>query len=218
MSNIHKDYFIKEDIPIYQNRDHFCFNTDTKCLASFIKVKKKETMLDICTNNGALLIWLDQFNIDKLIGVEVLKESYEIACMNAEAFIKHECILINQPIQSVEIDAVDVIVSNPPFFPKKETNEHTIMTMRQLGRIEENLTLEELISNAHRLLKSNGRFYFVHRPSRLNYIFYYLLKYNFHVKTLQMVVDHRDHEVKSVLIEAIKESNCQCNVLDSMII
>ena len=218
MSNIHKDYFLKEDITIYQNRDHFCFNTDTKCLASFIKVKKKETILDIGTNNGALLIWLDQFNIDKLIGVEVLKESYEIACMNAEAFIKHECILINQPIQSVEIDAVDVIVSNPPFFPKKETNEHTIMTMRQLGRIEENLTLEELISNAHRLLKSNGRFYCVHRPSRLNYIFYYLLKYNFHVKTLQMVVDHRDHEVKSVLIEAIKESNCQCNVLDSMII
>ena len=39
MSKIRKDYFINEDIPIYQCPDHFCFNTDTKCLASFIKLK-----------------------------------------------------------------------------------------------------------------------------------------------------------------------------------
>lgn len=30
--------------------------------------------------------------------------------------------------------------------------------------------------------------------------------------------DHRDHKVKSVLIEAIKESNCDMNVLEPIYI
>ena len=218
MSNIRKDYFIHKEIPIYQCKDHFCFNTDTKCLASFLKVKKNETIMDVGTNNGALLVWMDQFDCKELIGVEVLKDSYQVACKNRDEFIQHPCTLIHSPIQNVDIAPVDVIVSNPPFFPKKDTNENTIMTMRQLGRVEENLTLEELVFHVSRLLKSNGRFYFVHRPSRLNDIFQELLKNNFHVKTIQMVEDHRDHEVKSVLIEAIKESNCQCNILERMII
>ena len=46
------DYFIDEDLKLYQDPEHFRFNTDTKLLAQFVHLKKQERILDIGTNNG----------------------------------------------------------------------------------------------------------------------------------------------------------------------
>ena len=155
---------------------------------------------------------MDQYDVKKLIGIEVLKEAYEIAVLNKNKFIKHDCELINKPIQDVEIEDVDVVISNPPFFTQKETHPDVKIDMRQLGRIEINLTLEELIKHANRILKSNGRFYFVHRPSRTQEILCTLSKYSFCAKHIAFAYD-KNKECKSVLIEAIKEGHCNCQIL-----
>ncbi len=197
-------------MPLFQEEEHFHFNTDTKLLAQFMRLKKDETILDIGTNNGAILLAADQEPVKKLIGVEILKESSEVAKLNAKEFFQHPYQIINQAIQDVEIAPVDVIVCNPPFFKKDETNPNVKITMRQLGRIEENLSLEDLCFHANRLLKSKGRFYFVHRLNRLNDIFSNLHQNNFSVRSFQIAYDHRDQLPKSVLIEAIKESHCDC--------
>ena len=55
-----KDYFLREDLVLYQDQDAFCFNTDTKFLAHFMELRKNEVVLDIGTNNGALLLAADQ--------------------------------------------------------------------------------------------------------------------------------------------------------------
>ena len=176
------NYFIDENIQLYQHPLHFRFNTDTKLLAQFVRLKKKERILDIGTNNGVLLVYLDQFDVRELIGVEVLKESFLLAKKNADTFIHHAHKIINMPIQEYSDDLFDVIVSNPPYFKLNANQITNKITMRHLGRIEENLTLDELIYNAARLLKSNGRFYFVHRPNRLNEIYAALQKYHFSVR------------------------------------
>ena len=181
MKNLRLDYFIDENLKLYQEKDCFHFNTDTKCLAKFMKLETNDVVLDIGTNNGALLLYADQFDIQKSIGVEILKDHYEIACLNQQ-FFKHPVSFYNEDIKTIQLDCVDVIVCNPPFFPLSETNPNVKMTNRQLGRIEMNLTLEELIFHAHRLLKSKGRFYFVHRPNRLNEIMAELLKNHFQNK------------------------------------
>ena len=68
-----KDYFLREDLVLYQDQDAFCFNTDTKFLARFMELRKNEVVLDIGTNNGALLLAADQYPIQLMIGVEVLE-------------------------------------------------------------------------------------------------------------------------------------------------
>ena len=35
------DYFIHEDLKLYQDSEHFRFNTDTKLLAQFVRLKNK---------------------------------------------------------------------------------------------------------------------------------------------------------------------------------
>ena len=207
------DYFIDESIQLYQDSSHFRFNTDTKLLAQFTRIKKQERILDIGTNNGALLVYFDQYNVKELVGVEILKETAQVALKNAESFISHPYKIVNTSIQNFEDDLFDVIVSNPPYFKLDSNQLAPDLNFRQLGRIEENLTLEELIMHANRLLKSYGRFYFVHRPNRLNEIYDVLLKNHFHVRNLQFAYDQKNNVVKSILVEAIKESNCDTRVL-----
>ncbi|MBP3851360.1 MAG: methyltransferase [Erysipelotrichaceae bacterium] len=208
MENLTLDYIIREDIPLYQNKNHFRFNTDTKLLAQFMKIKKDDVILDIGTNNGALLRIADLQPIKKSIGVEVLPEAYEIALLNAKSFFSHPNEMILSRIQDIEMEPVNVIVCNPPYFQEKETNPSVVMTPRQFGRIEKNLTLEELIYHAGRLLKSNGRFYFVHRPYRLNDIHKLLYQNHFQLRHIQVAYERSSGQAKSILIEAIKESGC----------
>lgn len=210
------DYFIDPQRKVFQDPEHFCFNTDTRLLAQFSHIKKGETVLDIGTNNGVLLVYASQFGPKKLIGVEVLEHSYELACFNAGQFIKQECEIIHAPIQDVSIDPVDVILSNPPFFEVRELHPDTKITKRALGRFEINCTLEELISSAARLLKSNGRFYFVHRPDRIFEIFLMLGKYKFSVKRIQVAYDARSRGAKSLLVEAIKDGHTKTRIEDSV--
>ncbi|MBB5183700.1 tRNA1(Val) (adenine(37)-N6)-methyltransferase [Catenisphaera adipataccumulans] len=210
MSNLELDYFIDRDLPIYQNREHFRFNTDSKLLAQFAHVRRDDVVLDIGTNNGAILRYLDTFPIEKSYGVEIIPEACELAQLNADTFFRHPCTILNARIQDVQIDPVDVIVSNPPYFTLSETHPETKMDLRQMGRIEKNLTLQELIFHASRLLKSNGRFYFIHRPERLNDILKLLYAHRFQLKTMQIAYHHQ--MAKSVLFEAVKEGTCNCTV------
>ena len=193
------DYFIHEDLKLYQDCEHFRFNTDTKLLAQFVRLKKQERILDI-------------------VGVEVLEETSKVAQKNADCFIKHPVKIVNQPIQEYVDDLFDVVVSNPPYFKMNANQKPEHLNFRHLGRMEENLTLEQLVFHANRLLKSYGRFYMVHRPNRLNEINKVLYDNNFSIRNLRFAYDHRDHKVKSVLIEAIKESNCDMNVLEPIYI
>ena len=218
MKGLKKDYFIDENRELYQHPDHFHFNTDTKLLACFMNIRKKERVLDIGTNNGVLLLEADLTDVKELIGVEIQDKAVEVAQINLEKYAHHPFSLYNCPVQELEIEPVDVIISNPPYFRENATNPEIKMNMRQLGRIEVNLTLEELICHAHRLLKSNGRFYFVHRPNRLNEIIQTLHQYHFSVARIQFVYAKEKQIAKSVLIEAYHERECDAKVCEPIYI
>ena len=145
------DYFMDENLKLYQDKEHFRFNTDTKLLAKFVHLKKQERILDIGTNNAALLVYFDQFNVKELVGVEILEETSKVAQKNADMFIKHPVKIVNQPIQRYEDDLFDVIVSNPPYFKMDANQLPEQLNFRHLGRMEENLTLEQLVFHANRL-------------------------------------------------------------------
>lgn len=214
MNDLRLDYFLEEERKLYQDPDHFCFNTDTKLLALFMKIKRNERILDIGCNNGALLYGCDDKDVKELVGVEIQEEACKVARLNVKTFFKHDVRIENIAIQNYQDDPFDVILCNPPYFPVLSTHPEVMMNPRQLGRIEIHLNLEELIFHASRLLKSNGRFYFVHRPNRLNAIAKALYQNRLQIKTLQFAYD-KDVS-KSVLIEAIKESKCDCKVLQPL--
>ena len=67
------DYLPDTNIYLKQRKDMFRVNTDTHLLGNFMLVKKNESVLDIGTNNGALLLYASRYT-DDLSGVDILKE------------------------------------------------------------------------------------------------------------------------------------------------
>lgn len=199
MSNEMYNYLHGTDIYLYQRKDMFRVNTDTSLLGHFMKVEPNETVLDIGTNNGALLLYASRFTKGKLIGVDVFEEACELAKRNLEHNHIEHFELISQPIQTVEIEPVDVIVCNPPYFPISENmNENPFL---KVARHEVELSLGELCKQIKRLLKQEGRCYLVHRASRLQAIEECLKQEGLYITKMQHVYDEQRSDAVSILLE-----------------
>ena len=63
-----------ENIKLYQDSEMFRINSDTYALGEFIEVYKEDVVLDVGTNNGALLLYANMFHPKKLMGIDINKE------------------------------------------------------------------------------------------------------------------------------------------------
>ena len=72
------DYLPNTNIYLYQDTEMFRVNSDTRYLGEFLNVKKDETVLDVGTNNGALLLYANLLGCKKLIGVDINEEAIKL--------------------------------------------------------------------------------------------------------------------------------------------
>ena len=129
----------------------------TRKICSF---KKQERVLDIGTNNAAILVYLDHFNVKELVGVEVLEETSKLAQKNVDTFIKHSCKIVNLPIQEYKDDLFDVVVSNPPYFKLNANQKPETMTYRHLGRMVRKLDVRRIGASCESIIKKLWAFLF----------------------------------------------------------
>ena len=69
------DFINGTDIYLYQDEEMFRMNSDTALLANFMKIKRNDRVLDIGTNNGALLAVANSFAPSCLIGIDIQEKS-----------------------------------------------------------------------------------------------------------------------------------------------
>ncbi len=205
------DYIAGTDIHLWQRSDMFRINTDTAQLAHFMKVRAGERVLDIGTNNGALLLCAEQFSPSFLCGVDIQADACQLAERNLkEHGISHAQILCGDFCE-MDLQGFDVVVCNPPFFPMGHHGE-VAATPRSIARHELFLPLDRLLSGAARALKENGRLYMVHRSERLADIVMECRNNRLEIKTLQLVYDLRKELAVSVLIEAVLGAAPHCRL------
>ena len=89
---------------------------------------------------------------------------------------------------------------------------------KAIARHEILCTLEDVVSQAARVLTDNGRFYMVHRPFRLAEIMNVLIRYRLEPKRMQLVHPYIDREPNMVLIEARKGGNSRIQVEKPLIV
>lgn len=213
-SGLRLDYVIEKDCPLYQNPKHFCFNSDTTALAQFARFTRNQKILEIGTNNGALLVWADRFEPAFLCGVEVLEEPAKLAMLNMETFVRHPWSIINQPIQDFDQTGFDLCLCNPPYFNPsvheelKSVENPNGVDERTQARFGLNLSLLEMIQAARKALRSQGRLCFVCRPDRIFEAFNLLGEEHFSLSRLKIIYDARDEQAKIFLAEAIKDGTC----------
>lgn len=199
-----------KNLKIIQNKNGFCFGIDSVLLSDFSKnIKEDSKVLDLGTGTGIISILLcGKTNLREIIGVEVQKEVYDMACRSAKLNdIEDKFKLINENVLNLENifenGYFDVIVTNPPY--KKQNTGITNEDNRKLiSRHEILANLEDFIRVSNKMLKDKGEFYMVHRPERMVDIFALMRKYKIEPKEVRLVFSNEKNPPKMVLIKGIK--------------
>ena len=85
MDKLRIDYLQKHiDYKVVQHEDMYHFNTDTCLLGEFLDFKDNLSVLDIGTNNGALLLYSSLLKPKNIVGIDLNNEALEIAKKNLE--------------------------------------------------------------------------------------------------------------------------------------
>ncbi len=212
------DYLPGTQIYLHQRKDMFRMNTDTALLGNFMKVKEDETVLDIGTNNGALLLYASQYTKGKLIGVDIQQDACDLAIQNLQGQNIENFEVICSDIANVQIEPVDVIVCNPPYFRVNNNQQLNENEYKRIARHECYLTMDVLCNCVSRLLKEKGRFYLVHRADRIVDLCVELRKAELEIKTIQMIRDCENEDAHGILIEAVKQAKPHCIVKSEHIV
>lgn len=192
-----------KEIKIYQDDTMFRINTDTMVLGEFLDIKKDSVVLDLGTNNGALLLYASLFNPKKLIGLEINSEALILAKKNMEENNITNYELINDNIITYKGEEVDVIICNPPYFKTKDDNKSD-NEYKNLAKHEGELNLENLMVSIRRNLKNYGTLYFLFQTSRLQEVVDEMKKNKLRIKELQFVYDDNKELSNVFMVKAVK--------------
>ena len=208
---------------IIQDPKKFCFGMDAVLLSSFADAKEGERVLDLCTGNGILPILLEAKTAgESFVGLEIQEESASLA---------RRSISYNHLDDKIEIvtgdlkdaskifgaSSFDVVTSNPPYM----IGGHGLKNpddAKMIARHEVLMELEDLIRETAKLLKPQGRCYFVHRPFRLVEILSLMHEYKIEPKRMRLVYPYADKEPNMVLIEGVRGGKPRLTVEKPLIV
>lgn len=208
---------------VIQDPEKFCFGMDAVLLSGFAKVKEGEEVLDLGTGTGIIPVLLKAKTKGKhFTGLEIQEECAEMARRSVEYNgLGSEITIVRGDIkEAAEIfgaASFHVVTCNPPYMIGQHGLKNPHMP-KAIARHEILCTLEDVVSQAAKVLGDRGRFYMVHRPFRLVEIMNMLTKYKLEPKRMQLVYPFIDREPNMVLIEALKGGNSRITVEPPLIV
>ncbi len=197
-----------EGLKLIQDTDYFCFGTDSVLLANFVRAPKGSTVVDLCTGNGIVPVLLSaKTKAEKIVGVELLEGSYNLAVENAELNnLSHKISFVNDNLKNwrehFEAGRADVVTCNPPYmkvgagFKNPEDN-------LAAARHEIFASLDDITKAASGLLKFGGYFYMVHRADRLCDVLCSMRLAGIEPKRLVFVHPDPERAANLILVEGI---------------
>lgn len=208
---------------IIQNPDYFCYGIDAVLLSWFARVKEEERALDMGTGPGVIPLLLKAKTQGKhFTGLEIQTPVAEmarrsVAYNHLESDIEIVTGDIKDTVAIFGASAFQVVTCNPPYM----TEHHGLTNPEEpkaIARHELLCSLEDIISQAAKVLTGNGRFYMVHRPFRLAEIMGLMMQYGLEPKRMQLVYPFVDKEPNMVLMEGVRGGKPRITVEKPLIV
>ena len=209
LENERVDDLQRNGLKIIQKTDGFCFGMDAVLLTGFAHVKRGERVLDLGTGTGIIPILLSAKTEGKhFTALEIQEEIAKMAARSvAMNHLEEKIEIVNGDIKEASRifggASFDVVTTNPPYM----NDAHGLKNpteVKAISRHEVLCTLEDVVKEGAKVLKSGGRMYMVHRPHRLIEIITAMKQYKMEPKRMCMVHPFKDKEANMVLIEAVK--------------
>lgn len=218
------DYLLAEDLRIIQSPSVFSFSLDAVLLARFAYVPlKRGKIVDLCTGNGAIPLFLSARTESSIIGVELQERLVHMARRSvAYNKLDGQIEIVEGDVKEIPaqlgIEKYDVVTCNPPYFPAHEMSDKNISEHMAIARHELHLTLEEAVQAASKLLKQGGKAAFVHRSGRLIDIISAMRANRLEPKRIRLVYPKAGKEANTLLIEGIKDGKPDLKILPPLIV
>jgi len=209
LENERVDDLQRNGLKIIQKTDGFCFGMDAVLLSGFAHVKRGEKVLDMGTGTGIIPLLLSaKTQGEHFTALEIQNEIAEMAARSVEMnHLEEKIEIVNGDIKEASRifggASFDVVTTNPPYM----NDAHGLKNpteVKAISRHEVLCTLEDVVREGAKVLKSGGRMYMVHRPHRLIEIITVMKQYKMEPKRMCMVHPFKDKEANMVLIEAVK--------------
>ena len=206
---------------IIQNPFCFCFGMDAVLLANFARISPKADVIDLGTGTGIVPLLLAAKSKGQYwTGLEIQENMVDMARRSVEMnevtekvnILQGDLKAVREMFKPARFGAV---TSNPPYMKENSGLKNPSDTI-YISRHEVSASLEDVVSAASYLLKTNGTFTMVHRPSRLPEIMEMMVKYRLEPKRMQLVQPTVDKEPNLVLIEGVKEAGRECRILPAL--
>lgn len=218
------DYLLAEDLRIIQSPSVFSFSLDAVLLARFAYVPlKRGKVVDLCTGNGAIPLFLSARTEVPIIGVELQERLVHMA-MRSVSYnnLDDRISILHGDVKEIPaqlgFEKYDVVTCNPPYFPAHELSDKNISEHMAIARHELHLTLDESVEAASKLLKQGGKAAFVHRAGRLIDIITAMRANRLEPKRVRLVYPKAGKEANTLLIEGIKDGKPDLKILPPLIV
>lgn len=211
------------NLKIVQNSKWFSFSLDSILLASFVNVNNKMKIIDFCTGNAPIPLFLSSRTKNKIIGVELQKEIYDLAIKSVNINeLQDKIEIINSDVKLLanmyETDTFDLITCNPPYFKVNQKTNINSNDIKAKARHELSLELNDIFKIAKKILKNNGRIAVVHRTERLIDIIMKMKENNIEPKRIKFIYPFENSKSNLVLIEGAKNGNSGLIVENNLIV
>ena len=196
---------------IFQDTAAFCFGADARLLCAFSKIKKGQSVIDLGTGNGIIPLLLRSSHAAgpcRFTGLEIQEAAVRLAKKSvAQNGLEKSIEIIRGDIRHVDDlfqpQSFDVVVCNPPYM-KVQGSIQNESEAKRIARHEIFCGLKDIAAAASYLLKSNGTFFMVHRPRRLQEIFEAFATCKLTACRARLVYPAADKAPEMILIEARK--------------
>ncbi|MDQ0247615.1 tRNA1(Val) A37 N6-methylase TrmN6 [Bacillus fengqiuensis] len=219
------DYLLAEEqLRIIQSPSVFAFSLDAVLLARFAYMPiQKGNVIDLCTGNGVIPLFLSRRTKGKITGVEIQERLYDMAVRSVEYNqLQNRIELIHGDLKDMPEKLghgkFDVVTCNPPYFKTPNKDEINLNEHLAIARHEIHCTLEDVIRVSSQLTRAGGKIALVHRPGRLMDILSLMRQYKIEPKRLQFVYPKIGKESNTILVEGIKNGQPDLKILPPLIV
>ncbi len=204
------DQLVSQGVQIIQSPDVFSFSLDAVLLANFSSIPKRGTIVDFCSGNGAVALFMAPRTQAKIIGIELQERLADmgkrsILLNQFEDQMEMKLLDIKDITSEIKSDSVDFVTCNPPYFKEQPNSKKNPNPYYAIARHEIHLKLDDVFNSASKILKMNGKIAMVHRPDRLMDILDSMRRHRIAPKKIQFIYPKEGKEANTILIEGIKD-------------
>ncbi len=199
-----------QNMVLYYDDNYFKITTDNLALANFVKIRKKDKLLvEFGSGLLAIPLLLSTRTDIKMVGIEKNNKASRLSKKSIEDnHLEDKIKVINDDINNLDkyfqINSIDIIVCNPPYFLLENESITSDKEYLKMARHEGDMTISDVARLSKIYLRDGGSLFLVCRIDRLFEVRDALIENKLAIKEIQFIYHDLDSTSKLVLIEARK--------------